>query len=329
MPTRIVFTGKQALALHQYNVPTPGPGQVLTRTRYSLMSTGTENIVFNRNFDPGTNWDKWVKYPFHAGYLNVGVVEAVGPGVTGWSVGDVAVSRAGHGSHELLDVSEVRVNKLPAGIDQKNATWFGLAKIASMGARVAGFELGQSVAIVGAGPVGQMATRWAAAAGVGRLVVIDPVQMRLDMARKGGATATISLPAGEASDALKSACDGMLPAVLIDTTGHPAVFAAALPLIADFGRLVLLGDAGSPSQQRLTGDVINRGLTIVGAHDIHESPLWDSRQSFAAFSHLVLAGRFNLDGLITHTFKPEQAADAYRIANEKRAETMGILFDWT
>ena len=53
------------------------------RINLSLMSTGTENIVFNRLFDPGTHWDEWVKYPFYPGYTAVGTVESTGADVTG------------------------------------------------------------------------------------------------------------------------------------------------------------------------------------------------------------------------------------------------------
>ncbi|MEI8196640.1 MAG: zinc-binding dehydrogenase, partial [Phycisphaerae bacterium] len=237
MARRIAFTGKQQVQLDTFELPALGEDQIQLRTLYSLMSTGTENIVFNRLFDPGTHWDKWVKYPFYPGYLNVGEVEKVGAKVTDWKVGQRVVTRSGHASHHVLTPTNAWL--LPSAIDPKLATWFGLAKIAAMGARVAEYRLGDSVAVIGAGPIGQMTVRWAAAAGVETLIVIDTVPERLEHATRGGASHVICKPVTEALEDAKAANHGELPRVVVDSTGHPAVFGPALGLAAKFGRFVL------------------------------------------------------------------------------------------
>src|SRR5690606_5149264 len=101
-------------------------------------STGTENIVFNRLFDPGTHWDRWVQYPFHPGYSATGVVEAVGEGVNSLSVGDSVASRTGHSSRVVAD--ETAFFPIPEGIPLENAAWFALAKIAFHGAMAADYQ---------------------------------------------------------------------------------------------------------------------------------------------------------------------------------------------
>ncbi|MCX5658817.1 MAG: zinc-binding alcohol dehydrogenase [Planctomycetota bacterium] len=326
MASRFVFPAKQQVRLESFDLPSLGENDVRLRTICSLMSTGTENIVFNRLFEPGTHWDNWVKYPFYPGYCTVAVVDAVGPKVAGFKPGDRVVGRQSHASHHVVDAAHVY--PLPEGIDPREAAWFGLAKITGHGAKAAQFELGDSVLVIGAGPIGQMITRWAAAAGAVSLVVIDPVASRLELARKGGATAVISQSADQAKEAVLAANHGKAPRVVIDSTGHPKVFAAALALAERRGRVVVLGDTGTPSQQQLSSDVITRGLTIVGAHDGHDTPLWGAPQIYRLFFHLVATGRFNLAGINTHTFAPAQCELAYKTANERRGETMGILFDW-
>src|ERR1022692_1371259 len=95
---RLVFTRRQTGALEEFDPGEPGDDEGLVSTRYSLMSTGTENIVFNRLFAPDTmstgtenivfnrlfapdtHWDRWVKYPFYPGYTSVGVVAEAGSG---------------------------------------------------------------------------------------------------------------------------------------------------------------------------------------------------------------------------------------------------------
>ena len=74
--------------------------------------------------------------------------------------------------------------------------------------------------------------------------------------------------------------------------------------------------------------MITRGLTIVGAHDGHNTLEWTDATISQLFFDLASTGRFNLEGLTSHTFKPEDCAEAYATANRDRATTMGIIFDW-
>jgi 2-desacetyl-2-hydroxyethyl bacteriochlorophyllide A dehydrogenase len=320
MEKRIVFTGKQEAALKEFEPPALTEKTVRVRTRYSLMSTGTENIVFNRLFEPGSHWDKWVKYPMNAGYATVGEVEAVGPAVTTLQKGDTVVSRWGHGS--CFTIPEECCCVVPANVAVKDAPWFAMAKIAFMGVKAAQYRLGDSVMIIGAGPIGQMAVRWANALGLQSITVIDPVKLRLEFARQGGAHVVIDAPLTDDLQVPESR-------VAVDCTGNAKVFTAALHLVKTGGTVVILGDTGMPTTQHLTSDVITRGLTIVGAHDGNDDAEWNPRTIVPYFFKLAESNRFPLAGLITHEFPYHQYADAYRLANEAREKTMGILFDWT
>ncbi|XHR28165.1 MAG: zinc-binding dehydrogenase [Chthoniobacteraceae bacterium] len=324
---RLVFTGKQAVQLDTYELPPIAENEVRIRTHVSLMSIGTENIVFNRLFDPGTHWDNWVKYPFHPGYCNVGTVEAAGAAVTALKPGDRVAYRSGHTSHANVDAASCY--PIPDGLEFEKAVWFALAKIAFHGAKVAEYHLGDSVLIIGAGPIGQMSVRWAHAAGAAAIIVADSLSTRLCMAQAGGATATIANTIEAAREEVLAGNGGELPRVVIDSTGNAAVFAAAQGLAAQYGRVVVLGDTGRPGQQHLTSDVIMRGLTIVGAHDCHNTPEWNEASITRLFFALASTGRFSLDGLNTHAFKPAECEEAYAVANRDRAHTMGILFNWS
>ncbi len=291
------------------------------------MSTGTENIVFNRLFDAGTHWDNWVKYPFYPGYSSVGVVEKTGAGVKHLRAGQRVAFRAPHGSHACEDAA--KCVPIPEGVTFEQAVWFALAKIAFHGAWVAQYALGDSVLIVGVGPIGQMSVRWARAAGCSQIAVVDTAAHRMPLAQAGGATALISSPIGEARKAILAAGEGKLPRVVIDSTGNAAVFSAALGLAADRGKVVLLGDTGSPARQALTADVITRGLTVVGAHDAHNTEEWNATTIPRLFFNLVATGCYPMGGLTSHVFAPEDATEAYVTANRDRASTMGLIFDWT
>jgi 2-desacetyl-2-hydroxyethyl bacteriochlorophyllide A dehydrogenase len=323
---RLVFRGKQQVELEPFELPLVGAGQVRVKVHCTLMSTGTENIVFNRLFDDGTHWDKWVKYPFYPGYAAGGEVESVGDAVETLKPGDRVVLRGSHASHAVVNARECY--PVPSEVPLSEAVWFALAKIAFHGAVAASYRLGDRVLIIGAGPIGQMSLRWARAAGALKVLVADPLKERAAIALTGGAATYLSRPAGEAHEEILQADDGCPPNVVIDSTGHPAVFAAALDLAGKGGRVVILGDTGQPARQTLTSDVMMKGLSIVGAHDAHQLPGWDQGAITELFFSLVRDGRFSLEGLNTHTFTPDQCVEAYTCANRDRSRTMGILFIW-
>jgi len=327
---RIVFPRKDEVELEEFDLDDVGDGALWLRSTHSLMSTGTEGIALHGLFDDGTHWSRYVRYPFHPGYSTVGAVEAVGPGVTDFAAGDRVVARLGHASDHVVPTK--LCTRVPDGVPSEPAVWFGLAKIALMGARAAGYELGDAVAVIGAGPIGQMSVRWASVAGARFVVSVDTVAGRLDLARLGGATGTVAAAVDSAAESVIEACGGRRPRVVVDGTGNAAVFGAALGLVADRGRLVVLGDTGTPAGQHLTSDVIMRGITVVGAHDAHSAtgPGWDrDRGLHEFFFELVLSGRFKVEGLTSHVFSPKDCALAYETAHLRRGNTMGIVFDWS
>ena len=326
MERKIIFPGKQQVTLENYELDEVSGTKIRVKTLYSLMSTGTENIVFNRLFEKGTHWDTWVKYPFTPGYSLIGRVEEIGPDVTTLRPADLVTLRWGHGSGYVCDESSC--TPVPATIDPKQGAWYALAKIAFMGSLAAQYTLGSRVLIVGAGPVGQMSVRWAAAAGAESIIVCDSAVNRLALAQSGGATGIIGNPVAEAAEILDSMEGGVRPDVVIDTTGNEKVFAQSLRLVRTFGRVVILGDTGYPSLQHITEDIIDRGVTVVGAHDCHVTEKWNDASIFRLFFKLLESGRINMGGMISHVFKPEECENAYQTANRNRSETMGILFDW-
>jgi threonine dehydrogenase-like Zn-dependent dehydrogenase len=238
---------------------------VLVRAGKSLISSGTEGIALGRLFEAGTHWDRWVQYPFHPGYSLAGRVAAVGPGVTGLAEGDRVAARRPH--QQYVTVPANALTPIPDGVSDEAATWFGLANIVQNGVRRAEHALGESVAVIGLGPLGQLVVQYVRLLGARHVIAIDPAAERLAMARAHGATDVVNAGVAEAREAVLHLTEGRGADVVYDVTGAPSVFPEALRLLRRFGRLVLLGDTGTPAEQRLTGDVVTRGLRIVGAHD--------------------------------------------------------------
>jgi 2-desacetyl-2-hydroxyethyl bacteriochlorophyllide A dehydrogenase len=327
MPNRIIFPSPGRVRLEPFEVRPPNADEIVVATRYSLMSIGTETTILHAKYDAGTHFAARFKFPqIKTGVQSIGVVDAVGAAVTEFRVGDPIFMRMAHTSHATLAAAQC--SSVPADLEQKSACWCGLAKTAFRAAHAAPFRLGLRALIIGAGPVGQMAVRWARAAGA-QAVVVDVAPVRLALARAGGAAHCLEGSINELLSQLTSLTEGAGFEVVVDTTGNPAVFTAALAAAAQFGRVVLLGDTGYPARQCLTSDMMTKGLTVVATHDHHDRDGWTQRRIDALFFELVRGGHFDLRGLITHEFAPADCEAAYALASDRRSEAVGILFDWT
>ncbi|HZI58145.1 MAG TPA: zinc-binding alcohol dehydrogenase, partial [Verrucomicrobiae bacterium] len=297
-------------------------------SQVSLVSTGTELTAFGHCFEQGTHWDAWVKYPFQPGYATVAQIAQAGKNIRGLKLGDKVVVRVPHASHHV--VKETQITLVPDGISDEEAVWFALAKIAFAGVLAASLQMGARVTVVGAGPLGQMVVRWAAISPAAEIVVIDRNEKRLALARRGGATATIAKALGKDFDSLLTHLCGHRPELVFDCTGNPAVLTHALRLVADHGKIIILGDTGFPAAQSLTSDVVLRGISIIGVHDLHTWSKWrDEREIFHLFFNFLSKKRFSTARLVTHRFDPRQPQEAYLLAERSKGNTCGILFDWS
>ena len=331
----IVFTAPKTVEVHEEPVPDPGPQQMLVRAEHSLISTGTELICLNGEFEPGSHWDNWVKYPFHPGYNHVGIVEKVGAEVTNFAPGDRVATRTNHKQFVLSGTgSGDRCLKVPEGVAPDDAAWFGMVCIAQTGVRRAEHELGDAVVIIGAGLLGQLVTQYTRLMGAREIIVIDTAEKRLQLAKGHGATHTLAMGVAEARDAVFDLTEGHGADVVYDITGHPAVFQSALKLARRFGKLQLLGDAPNPSGQCLTSDVVTRGVKIIGAHDNMAPPVasdrdhWSQVEMTKLFFTYLQRGQMRVADMVTHRFDPAQAPQAYADLLRDRSTALGVIFDW-
>jgi len=327
---QLVFTGEGRLELREVALRPPASDEVLVRATRTMISTGTELTCLHRRFAPGSHFDQWVTYPFASGYLMAGRVEAVGTEVRDWSPGDAVSLRAAHASHAVVHPREL--HRTPARVDDASAVWMGLGKIVQVGVRVATPVLGDVVAVVGLGLLGQLAVQYARLAGAGAIIAVDARPERARWAARHGATHTCAT-VEDSRRVLHDATAGGLADVVYDVTGNPDVLPAALSLAAHQGRVVLLGDAGDPSRQHLTSDLLTKGLRLLGAHDqlYPRFPAagvrWSGAEMQDLFLKLLAREDVRVADLVTHVFSPEQAAEAYRAAAAD-PHAMGVQFEW-
>ena len=312
----VLFTGPGQVELRRERLARPRRGQLLLEGRRSLVSTGTERTCLQRDFAPGGHWDEWVTYPFHPGYSYVGASRG----------GERFCAHVPHAQRALLDAGAAI--PVPDGVEDEEACWFALASIAQLGIAAAAIAPGDPVVVVGAGVLGQLVAQLARAAGAGEVIVVARARPRLDVALAHGASAAIASEAGAAREQVLARTGGEGAAVVFDVTGSEPVFAESLRLARRFGTVVLLGDAGHPSEQRLGPEVLLNGLRVVGAHFGHADADGHRRNAEQFFAALA-AGTITVADLVTARVRPRDAAEMYASLSESDPGRLGVVFDWS
>ncbi|MDF2725176.1 MAG: zinc-binding alcohol dehydrogenase [Paenibacillus sp.] len=324
----VVFADKQVVEIQEQEVPALAPNQIRCAAKKSLISTGTETICLRGIFDPNTNWESWVKYPFHPGYSMSAEVIEVGSEVTGFEAGDAVTVGTSH--RQYFNVSPGSVLKLPKGISHAQSAWTAIARITQVGVRRAELKLGETVGVIGLGMLGQMVVKYLRAFGARHIIAIDPAQFRINAALEGGATHGLAMDATSAYDEIKHLTGGKMLDCVFDVTGHPAVLAPATLLVREMGRVVLLGDTSTPSQQHLGPRVLSNSVAILGIHakmsgNYNGVTATDMNTLFYDY---LLQNRMDIEHLITHRFSPAEAPQVYDFLVKDRTSAIGVIFDW-
>lgn len=336
----IIFTGPQQCEFVQEDLPGMSDDQILCRSDITYISIGTESHCYNATFDKGSHWDNWVKYPFHPGYSNVGIVEKVGKNVTKFKPGDRV--RSGWHHRQYFLAKEGDLNIVPDEVDSASAAMVPLAGVSQKCIRKCEIKMGDTVAIIGQGPVGQFAIQFARTCGAYEIISIDPAKERAEAAKLSGADYVLSCTAEAALEDVTKITNGKLVDIVIDTTGHPAALAQAALLVRGGGKIAVVGDAANPSQQVVGKALIEKGSTIIGcggtAHKPEDTPYYQAvgfanMYELNEWTHALTVKylqkkRLNFTHLLSHTFSPADAPKVYADLQKNRSSYMGVVFDW-
>jgi threonine dehydrogenase-like Zn-dependent dehydrogenase len=138
----------------------------------------------------------------------------------------------------------VKLIKLPPELAPETFIGGGCGLVTALHAvDMAGIRLGESVAVLGVGPVGQSIVAFASLSGAGDVIAIGAPDDRLAFAARMGATSTLSLdvPAGERLDAVRRATGGRGVDVVIEASGAPDAVSQGLDMVRDGGRMIVCG----------------------------------------------------------------------------------------
>jgi 2-desacetyl-2-hydroxyethyl bacteriochlorophyllide A dehydrogenase len=329
----VVFPEPGRVEVREESITPPGPGEILCEAQKSLISIGTETHCLRGVFDPGTNWADWVHYPFRPGYSMAARVIAAGGGVTRFKEGDRVTGWATH--QRLFKASPEGYCPVPDGVSDEDATWSSLAVTTQLAVRRAGHTLGETVGVVGLGILGQLVVQYAALQGTRAIVAIDPAAGRLVLAQTHGATHSLAMTVQECREAVAEITRGRMLDAVYEVTGLPDALAPCILLVRKLGRVILLGDTPTPTQQRLGPGVVSNSVAILGIHGTmvpeyaSEFNPWTRDEAVALFFDYLLQGRMRVSDLVTHRFAPREAPGVYQGLVSDRSPVMGAIFDWS
>lgn len=288
------------------------------------------------------------------GHEAVGVVEAVGPDVKRFRPGDRVVvafviacgtcwfCRAGQtqlcedfrnlgagifggdlggAQAELLRVPHADTNllRIPDDLQDERALFLGdVLTTGVYGAEVAGAGPGDTVAVVGAGPVGFFAIQAALARGAERVLALDLEPERLALAERVGAV-PVDVAARHAQMAVAELTEDRGADVVIEAVGHPSAFESAIDIVRRGGRVAVVGMYTSESVSVPLGIWWARALDVrfAGICPVHA---WWER----ALEDLV-AGRIDPTPIVSHRLPLEDAALGYELFDSRRATKVLLI----
>ncbi len=309
----------------------PGPGEVLIRVRKAGIC-GTDRHIWE--------WDEWAQGRIPIGIVTghefAGVIERLGPGVSHFKPGD-RVSGEGHivtgpdynsrtgNEHIAREMEVIGIDRDGCFADyllmpQENV-WplhdsipdevgavmdpLGNAVHTVMEAGVSA----RSVLVTGVGTIGLMAVSVARAAGASRIFVVDIDEKRLELARRLGADEAFD-GRGSREEMLKTiraATRGEGVDVLLEMSGAEPAIDAGFEALRNGGTAALLGVPSKPTEFNLSKHVIFKGAKVLGIYGRRMFETWYQMED------LVLAGKVELDEIITHEIPLEDFARGFEL----------------
>lgn len=347
--TAIVCHAPKDYRVEQRLKPHAGPGELVIRiAACGICASDCKCHAGAKMFWGGVN--PWVKAPVIAGHEFFGHVEAIGTGAAkkfGVAIGDCIVAEqivpcdkcryCCRGQYWMCEVHNIfgfqrevadggmaeymrlpptaRVHRIADSIELDDAAIIEPLACAIHTVNRGDIQLDDVVVVAGAGPLGLMMTQVARLKTPKMLIVIDPIEERLALARQFGADVTINPANEKALDIVHSLTSGYGCDVYIESTGAPIGVRQGLDLIRKLGRFVEFSVFGEDTtvDWSIIGD--RKELDVRGAHL--------GPYCYPIAIDLLARGLVTSKGIVTHRYPLEAWSDAIKAADS--AESIKVL----
>ena len=335
----LTFISPGRIELKDKPIPQPGYGEALMRITTTTIC-GTDVHILKGEFP--------VKSGLTLGHEPVGVIAALGLGVTGYSIGERVIAGAitpcGH-CHSCLDHHSSQCGGKAMGgwrfgntIDGAQAEYLivpdamvNLASIPSHltdeqvlmcpdimstgfgGAESGDIKIGDTVVIFAQGPIGLCAAAGAKLKGASQIIVVDSLENRLHVSKKLGADVTLQLGKGDPIQEIMRLTNNRGVDVAIEALGKQETFESCLRVLKPGGTLSSLGVYSKGLNVPL--DAFDAGL---GDHKIVTTLCPGGKERMRRLMNVVSSGRVDLKPLVTHRFKLANIIDAYELFSSQK-----------
>ena len=343
-----VFHGKDKIRVEEAERPRTGFGEAVIRVTLTTIC-GTDLHIVRGEYP--------VKPGLIIGHEPVGVVEELGPGVTGYNVGDRVLvgaitpcgqcraclsgqlSQCGHGAgyealggwrfgntingaqaeYLLIPHAQANLAKIPDELtDEQVVLLADIASTGFSGAESGGVKIGDSVVVYAQGPIGLCATVGARLMGASLVIGIDGDENRLRMARELGADVVLDYREVDTVAEVKRLTGGGAD-VAIEALGTQETFENCLRALRPGGVLSSLGVYSGKLQ--MPYDAFAAGI---GDYRIVTTLCPGGKERMRRLMEMVRHKRVDLTPLLTHTFTLDQIAEAYELFGERRDGVMKV-----
>lgn len=334
-----VLTGLRQVRLEERPEPAARPGWVVVRVE-SASLCGTDTHQYDGRID--------TPFPRVPGHDFAGRVESVGAGVDPAVIGAPVAVKPSLPCGECADcvagrladcprkklmglwsdgcmtekVAVPRVNLVPRpdGVDAWQAALLEPLAVGLNTVDRLRIVLGETVLVLGQGPIGLALTRLCALSGAGRLIVTDAREAPFTVSRAYGATECVNVTVTDVTKAVAELTNGRGADVVIETSGYPASSALVLDLVRKEGKVAHIGWANDLPPLPVI-PIMAKTLTVLGVGGN------GGRGQYERSLELVRSGRIDLAPMVTHRYPLEQAADAFETAASKNGGAIKVVVE--
>ncbi|MDK1476315.1 alcohol dehydrogenase catalytic domain-containing protein [Streptomyces sp. 549] len=211
--------------------------------------------------------------------------------------------------------ADLSLHPLPSGVPDEEAILLSdiLPTAYEVGVLAGGVRPGDTVVVVGAGPIGLAVIRTAQLFTPGRIVAVDLAHARLDAAVALGADTVVNA-ADDPESLVADLTDGLGADVVVEAVGTAAAFESCTRMVRPCGHVANIGVHGKPAMLHLEELWIRDVTVTTGLVDTHSTPL---------LLNLMASGRLTASSMVTHRFPLELMEQAYDVFG--RAADTGAL----
>lgn len=328
--------GVKDLRVEDVDVPDVGTGEVLVKIK-AATTCGTDVKIYQRGYV-----EKIIKLPTIFGHEWAGEVVEVGDDLD-WPKKRMRV-RAGNsapclhcnmcqkGKYNLCEnmiwlwgayagyikiparTVLVNMQEIPSHVSFEEAAITEPLACVLHGVEEANVKLGDTVAIIGAGPIGLLHLLTVKKMGAEKIVMIDLVDERLNVAKELGADETINAGKENAVEKVQQLTGGYGADIVIEAIGSPVTWEQALKLARKGGTVLEFGGCPPETEIRLNTEMLHYGeLTVLGA--FHTTPL-----HFRKALNLISSRTVDVRPLVTKRMRLEDIKQAFEILSTSKNE---------